>query len=146
MKAIDNLILYNKEKDGYLKNYLDCNDMIAEMARLDSVFAIEDIVQKKRGIITSINVADDKIVAGIETLKKELNIEDLSQLSAVDYPQIKDLKIVAGEVLKKMVDVTVSDKHALKYIDASFKRVENSDSDFDKRKTLNYTKNFFGID
>lgn len=140
MKTIEQLIAYNREKIVYMNEYLDVNAMISEMSQTHNISAIKKLVIKKQGLITSINIIDDKLIKGIARLKETLGIDDLSDIKVTDYPQIVDLKIAAGDALKQMVIIRQSDDQVKTVIDRVFAQMSSDQSAIEKNKLYYYTK------
>ncbi len=143
MLAVDKLIDYNKEKLLFLKEYIDTNEMILEMGASNNINALMDLANKKRRLITSIDVIDDKIIRGIAELKEEASVSDLAELKATEHSNLRQLKIVSGNVLKKMVDLKQSDVVAREMIDKVFDHMKTSQSTVDKNKLYYHTDKFF---
>lgn len=140
MKMIEQLTEYNREKIIYMNEYLDANAMITEMGQTHNISAIKKLVAKKQGLITSIDIIDDKLIKGIEQLKEVLGIDDLSEINVQAYPQIVKLKIAAGDALKQMVAIRQSDEEVKAVIDRVFKQMADDQSTIEKNKLYYYTK------
>lgn len=138
-KAIDD----NRQKSEYLDSYLTLNEMVMERLAESNISAARELMNKKRAIITGIHVIDDKIIRDVEQIKLSCNVEDLSELSPSEFPELRELKELAMKVLRKMVDVKKSDEAVSDKIDAVFEDYKNEKGKFDKGKLEVFTKKFF---
>lgn len=143
MESIKKLIKKNVDKVEFIKSYLEINDMIKNMLENHNFQAVKELSEKKRGIITSIDVVDDKIVEGLSELKKNLKIEDISMASTADYPELAELKKISVKVLRLMVEVKESDEKISSLMDFVFDNYKSEIGKFDKKKLEHYTKEFF---
>ncbi len=143
MKYIDKLIEANEQKSHHLKTYLTLNEVAMDRIRENNVTAVKELVLKKKALITSINVIDDKIIETLSTMKKDLNISDISELSVEEVPELVNLKEIATAVLRQMVDVKQSDEKLFEKMEGAFEDYKNEKGKFDKRKLQYYTKNYF---
>lgn len=103
------LIEDNRQKLYYLHSYLELNRRIEEKMLERDFDSASLLIQKKRGLMTGIHVIDEKIIRRIAELKKDCGIEDLSELDIAENPNLRELKSLAMEVLKKMVEAKESD-------------------------------------
>ncbi|MDO4772438.1 MAG: hypothetical protein Q4A72_02595 [Bacillota bacterium] len=138
-KAIDD----NRQKSEYLDSYLTINEMVMERLSESNISAARELMNKKRAIITGIHVIDDKIIRDVEQIKLSCDVEDLSELDANEFPELRELKDLAMKVLRKMVDVKKSDEAVSDKIDAVFEDYKNEKGKFDKGKLQVFTKKFF---
>lgn len=138
-KAIDD----NRQKSEYLDSYLTVNEMVMERLSESNISAARELMNKKRAIITGIHVIDDKIIRDVEQIKLSCDVEDLSELDANEFPELRELKDLAMKVLRKMVDVKKSDEAVSDKIDAVFEDYKNEKGKFDKGKLQVFTKKFF---
>lgn len=138
-KAIDD----NRQKSEYLDSYLTINEMVMERLSESNISAARKLMNKKRAIITGIHVIDDKIIRDVEQIKLSCDVEDLSELDANEFPELRELKDLAMKVLRKMVDVKKSDEAVSDKIDAVFEDYKNEKGKFDKGKLQVFTKKFF---
>ncbi len=143
MNNIHKVIEDNKQKLGYLTSYLTLNEVAMERIKESNISAVKELISKKKALITSINVIDDKIIKGIENIKSSYKVNDLSELSAKKMPELWDLKELATDVLRKMVEVKKSDELLFEKMELAFDDYKNEKGKFDKRKLEVYTKNFF---
>ncbi|MCK8059825.1 MULTISPECIES: hypothetical protein [unclassified Fusibacter] len=143
MNLIENLITYNNEKLEFLNEYLAANEMIESMSADQNFTAIRSLVDKKRSMITSIHVIDDKVMFGIKKLKEELGVSDLSELNAENHPELKTLKGISGKVLKQMVQVKTSDEKVSGLISNAFEQLKTNPKLVDKNKMYYYTNSYF---
>jgi hypothetical protein len=143
MLLIENLITYNREKLEFLNEYIAANEMIELMAQDQNFTSIRGLVDKKRGMITSINIIDDKVLYGIKRLKEEVKVNDLSEINVSDYPDLKILKIISGKVLRQMVAIKHSDDKVSDYINKAFTDINTSTKVVDRNKLYHYTNNYF---
>lgn len=140
---IEQLIANQQEKMAFIQAYLAANDLLIDRAKEKSFTAIKELMDKKQGLVTAIEVVDQKIIQGIEKLKGETGVSDLAGLSVDTYPALKTLKIEAGRVLKAMVALKESDELAATHIDAAFEALKTSVKHVDKNKLYYYTKQYF---
>ncbi len=138
-KAIDN----NRQKLTYLDSYLTVNEVAMERILESNISAVKELINKKQAIITSINVLDDRIISDINNIKEFYSVEDLSELSAKEYPKLWELKEIATDVLRKMVDVKNSDQVLFEKMEDVFEDYKNEKGKFDRTKLEAYTNNFF---
>lgn len=143
MDSIERLLEHNKEKSKYIKSYLTTNEMIIEMLGGSNLAAVKELSDKKRSIITSIEVLDDKIIRDLAALKEDYGVKDISDLSVSDYPLLAQLKRESVRVLRQMVDVKKSDDALTKELDSVFDSYESSDNKFYRKKLEHYTQTFF---
>ncbi len=146
MTLIQQLIAYQSEKMSFITAYLAANELLEERALQRDFTAIKELMEKKQGLATAIDVVDNKIIQGIERLKDEAGISDLASLKIEQYPELKTLKIEAGKVLKAMVSLKSSDELVSDQIDAAFEALKTSAKHIDRNKIYNYTKNFFELE
>ncbi len=139
IKAIEN----NRQKLNYLASYLTVNEVAMERISESNISAVKELIKKKKAIITSINVLDDRIIADIDNIKLFYNVTDLAELSAKENPKLWELKEVATDVLRKMVDVKNSDEVLFAKMEEVFEDYKNEKGKFDKTKLEVYTNNFF---
>ncbi len=139
IKAIDN----NRQKLTYLDSYLTVNEVAMERISESNISAVKELIGKKKAIITSINVLDDRILSDIDNIKSFYNVEDLSELSAKENPKLWELKEIATDVLRKMVELKKSDEILFEKMEDVFEDYKNEKGKFDKSKLEVYTNNFF---
>ncbi len=143
MDFIKKTIEDNRQKLKYLKSYLTLNEVAMERVNESNIVALNELSNKKRALITSINVLDDKIINDIDCIKSFYKIKDLSELSPDREPKLKDLKEIATEVLRKMVDVKKSDEMLFRKMDVVFDDYKNEKGKFDRSKLEVFTNGFF---
>ena len=143
MTSIQQLIEFQIEKMAFIQSYLAANELVTERAIERNFNAIRELMEKKQGLATAIDVVDSKIIQGIEKLKEEARVDDLASLSPLDYPELKQLKIEAGKVLKAMVSIKASDEAVTTHIDAAFVALKTSVKHMDRNKIYYYTKSYF---
>lgn len=140
---IAELIRFNEEKLTFMETYLDINAMIHNHADSQNLSSVRDLVEKKRGLIVSIDVIDDKILKSMQKTKEDFNVSDFGDLSSQQEPDLKTLKITAGKVLKKMVEIKTSDESIKSIIDEAFKTLKTSKRPIDVNKLYYYTNEYF---
>ena len=143
---IQELIRFNEEKLSFMATYLDINGMIHAHADSQNLSSVRELVEKKRGLIVSIDVIDDKILKSMLKTKEAFNVTDFSALSSVNDPDLKTLKIVAGKVLKQMLVIKTSDDSIKGIIDEAFKTLKTSKRPIDINKLYYYTNEYFKDD
>ncbi len=143
MDSIKKLIEHNLEKIEFINSYLLTNDMISDRLVDGNFTAVKELSEKKRALITSIYVVDDKIVKGLNKIKADLDVKDISEASTSDYPELAELKRESVKVLRLMVKVKESDEALFSQMDDVFDDYQKSEGKFDKKKLESYTKDFF---
>lgn len=143
MLVLSQLIAFQQEKAEFLRAYLLANDMLEARATEQNFVAMKEIIDKKQGLAAAIDVVDDKIIQGIARLKEETNTKDLSELDVMKYPEIKTLKLEAGQVLKLMVELKTSETHVSTLVDQAFDALKQSVRQLDKNKLYHYTQKYF---
>lgn len=142
MQEIERLISLNGEKLGCLVSYSHADDMLVDMLKDSNFTAIKELNLRKKALATSIDLLDDKIIEALAALKKEKNIEDISQLSAADYPRLAELKDVSLKVLKKLAEITERSKQIKLSVDRAFDDYREEDGKFDREKLMSFTADF----
>lgn len=146
MEAIMQLIAYQQEKMGFINAYLAANDLLNDRAAEGNFTAIKELMEKKQGLATAIDVVDQKTIQGIERLKSQVGVKDLAEMDVAIYPDLKELKIIAGRVLQAMVAIKRSDESTSQVIDKAFETLKTSVRHIDRNKLYYYTKNYFSDD
>lgn len=146
MLVIEQLIGYQSEKMEFINAYMSANELLIARAEEKNFTAIKELMEKKQGLVTAIDVVDQKIIQGIARLKEETGVTDLAALDVVKYPELRQLKIEAGKVLKAMVALKSSDESISTHIDAAFEALKTSVKHIDRNKLYYYTKQYFDKD
>ncbi len=143
MLVLSQLITFQQEKAEFLRAYLLANDMLEARATEQNFVAMKEIIDKKQGLAAAIDVVDDKIIQGIARLKEETGTKDLSEIDVVKYPEIKTLKLEAGQVLRLMVELKASEVLVSSLVDQAFDALKKSVRQLDKNKLYHYTQKYF---
>ncbi len=143
MNTVEELIVCNEKKLGYLKNCLDANrqaEILVEKANVNSLF---ELANKKKSLITSINVIDDRIVSLVSRLREERGVDSLADIIAGGDATIVELRRISVEVVEQMANLKQSDDAIMKRLEELFDNYKNSHSSADQKKLEYFTTNYF---
>lgn len=143
MEYLQRLILIQEEKKSFLVDYIRMNEMINQAAESGNTFDLQGLNLKKKKLVEAISLLDQRFLDALGQLKTALNLEDLSQASVSDYPALKDLKIISGEVLKQLVEIKRSDEALKTAIDTAYAHLKGSTRPIDLNRMYAYTQSYF---
>ncbi len=141
MDALIELIDLNQKKLEFLEVCLSTNEQAMFLVDNSNISALQELSRKKKSILTSINVLDDRIIALISELKKQRRVNNLSELNPDEG--LRELRGISVDVVQKMALLKQSDDDIMRRIDGMFVDYEISDKALDKKKVEYFTKNYF---
>ncbi len=143
MELIKKLISYNQEKLEYLDKCLTANQMAKDLIKAKNINALSELSKKKKTLITSVEVIDDKILSAMSDVKKKHNVKNLQDIKDVEKEFLTQLRDVSILVVEKMVELKISDDEVLSRIDDMFASYDESVDENDTKKVEYYTNEFF---
>lgn len=143
LESIGIMIKLNNDKLEYFKSYLICNELALERLEDMNFSAIKKLSHKKKALINSINVLDERLLLEIDKIKQSLGISDLSELESEKYDNLLELRLSSYTVLKKTVEIKNSDESLKAKIDKAFDIYKEKDDEFSVKKLQSFTKSFF---